>query len=993
MEEIVSIHSIVHKKKKNIVKNKNPPVAQVSPKIIKKIKSNSMNKSIIKEKIMNNINKDIHSSIKKNTSQKKHHNLIYIYKKYDFEKTNEPILCTNDNNIKIFSEKYIKSDEDSFTPVMNLQRNKKPNYLMKSAFIKDKSLTPQEKSFQKSLCPIYDFYKGNSGFNTSKNESLLKNTSFTQYYNNFKKNDVQNNEYLNPSLSPLTNLSDKNNMNYYYNFSFLAKKQTGKDFFEQEKINKINEVFHDKSSSFDDQENNNQIDNIEKDENNTPSNMGGTISPSYDFFDENIFGNDNNSFKSPINYKQMNVNININNNSQNNNIYYQLPNIINNFNNNSNNNYFNNNANNNNNNEMNFNNMSDINNNNFNENISLNQDQNQNNNLMNSVNNNINFVKQQNNENDNNNIEELKKMNFRNNLANNLYNNNQINLSNLYNFNKDNNNQNILQNQMNLINQLEKQKSPYINLNLNQNQVDNGINQLNQLSRLNQNIANYLNQYLKANNNNNINNNNINKINEMLLQNLNNNINNNNINYNINNNTIKNNKNINFSSIANAYMNQSLLNQNIYNTNNNNGNLNKMQIPISNINNNNGIYNNALKYYLYNQERASFQNNNNPNINNQMNTNFAYMNNLNNMGGVNNFNQNNGGMNQNLINNHNNIPQNNNAIPESFFYSLTPIQLAQQCHIIAKNQNGCRYLQNYIISNTDLLQSLFFPKILEHLTEISNDQFANYLVKKIFQYLNEDMIIKLIQILNPIIDQIGTNQYGTRVLQDLIDFLKTEKTFMAFIKIIIPHIKLLITDLNGSHIIYKLILTKNKNVKIIENIVCLQVKDIAITRKGCSFLKKYFDFANESDLVQIKKCILENLSEIITDQYGNYVIQSILTKKDSPIVEDFINEISKNIVFYSNNKFSSNAVEKCFENENKKNEVLDKFLQKDIFEKIILDKFGNYVVQKAISKADKDRKNYMLQLLIPLIPNLKSQYFGQRLLSRLIMQYPNLNIN
>ena len=51
MEEIVSIHSIVHKKKKNIVKNKNPPVAQVSPKVIKKIKSNSMNKSIIKGKI------------------------------------------------------------------------------------------------------------------------------------------------------------------------------------------------------------------------------------------------------------------------------------------------------------------------------------------------------------------------------------------------------------------------------------------------------------------------------------------------------------------------------------------------------------------------------------------------------------------------------------------------------------------------------------------------------------------------------------------------------------------------------------------------------------------------------------------------------------------------------------------------------------------------------------------------------------------------------
>ena len=60
---------------------------------------------------------------------------------------------------------------------------------------------------------------------------------------------------------------------------------------------------------------------------------------------------------------------------------------------------------------------------------------------------------------------------------------------------------------------------------------------------------------------------------------------------------------------------------------------------------------------------------------------------------------------------------------------------------------------------------------------------------------------------------------------------------MNFINIIIPHVKLLITDLNGNHIIYKLILTKNKRIKIIEDIILMQVKDIAITRKGCSFLK------------------------------------------------------------------------------------------------------------------------------------------------------------
>ena len=153
-----------------------------------------------------------------------------------------------------------------------------------------------------------------------------------------------------------------------------------------------------------------------------------------------------------------------------------------------------------------------------------------------------------------------------------------------------------------------------------------------------------------------------------------------------------------------------------------------------------------------------------------------------------------------------------------------------------------------------------------------------------------------------------------------------------------------------------------------------------------------YQFEEENNL-RIKALYNLDLKEIITDQYGNYVIQNILMKENSKIVKEFLNEIIKNIVFYSNNKFSSNAVEKCFENETNKNIILDLFIKKEIFEKIILDKFGNYVVQKAIAKADKNRRNIMLKLLIPLIPNLKSQYFGQRLLSKLNLQYPNLNIN
>jgi hypothetical protein len=446
---------------------------------------------------------------------------------------------------------------------------------------------------------------------------------------------------------------------------------------------------------------------------------------------------------------------------------------------------------------------------------------------------------------------------------------------------------------------------------------------------------------------------------------LNNLQNNNNLNYNNFSNNNINHNNINLNSMANIFY-----NQNINNTNNIK-NFEHLQISLNenNHNRNTNILNNQLfQSFNYNSQHQ----------NNALNNYYPY------------FSENNDyDVMKDYINS--NINQ-NDYIDESLLYSLTPIQLAQQCHIISKTQNGCRYLQNIILKNPELVRNLYFPKFLEHIKELSNCQFSNYLIKKIFQFLSEDLILKLIQTLKPIIEQVGTNQYGTRVLQDLIDYLSTEKLFISFVNIILPYVKILIIDLNGSHIIYKLVITRNKYVKIIENIICMQVKDIAITRKGFNFLKKYFEFANEKDLINIKKNILKNLNEIITDQYGNYVIQSILTKEGSPLEEDFINEICKNIIFYSNNKFSSNAVEKCFENAKMKNIVLNQFLKPETFEIIIMDEFGNYVIQKALLKSDQNKQFIMFKLLAALVHKLQCLPFGQKLLSKLFILYPRLSI-
>ena len=61
--------------------------------------------------------------------------------------------------------------------------------------------------------------------------------------------------------------------------------------------------------------------------------------------------------------------------------------------------------------------------------------------------------------------------------------------------------------------------------------------------------------------------------------------------------------------------------------------------------------------------------------------------------------------------------------------------------------------------------------------------------------------------------------------------------------------------------------------KIFENIQL-----IAVTRDGSNFIKKLIDFLDEDNMTSLIKAINNNLAIIITNQHGNYIIQSIIIK-------------------------------------------------------------------------------------------------------------------
>ena len=331
------------------------------------------------------------------------------------------------------------------------------------------------------------------------------------------------------------------------------------------------------------------------------------------------------------------------------------------------------------------------------------------------------------------------------------------------------------------------------------------------------------------------------------------------------------------------------------------------------------------------------------------------------------------------------------------YTTLSNDALARQAHIIARYQSGSRFLQQKLDDNPSLVETLFYPHILSFIQELSTDQYGYLYIKKLISYLSEDNLLQLIAILFPNFPFISTNQYGSLLLEGVIDLLKTDKLFHAFVKIVLPNLSLLLHDHNGSKVIHKLLLleTATQIQKQLQNSILdrliVEIPVLTSSKKGCHFLKSCIDTFKYEKLFPIIKSIEMNLTSIITNQYGNYVIQSVLEMKDVSIKQGVFELVKQNLAFLANQKYSSNVIEKCLDsNEYVANAFMEQILQGDTFERMLLGNFGNYVAQKVLAKADDNVKDVLFTKVVMCIPQLQQMPFGQKLLSKLLVQYPKL---
>ena len=281
-------------------------------------------------------------------------------------------------------------------------------------------------------------------------------------------------------------------------------------------------------------------------------------------------------------------------------------------------------------------------------------------------------------------------------------------------------------------------------------------------------------------------------------------------------------------------------------------------------------------------------------------------------------------------------------------------------------QKGSREIQNYLKKISSKEIDLIINKIQFNFPKILIDKYGNYFSQKLIEISCVNQRLEIIKYLKNNFIEISNNCFGTHPIQILIEIITTleEK------KLISDYIKnneiILSLDSKGTHVLQKFIsITKDEERKIINENLINNISKLIYDPFGvCVLIKLIKNTNNKKIKEKLANYIIDNNPmNFIQHPFANYAVQSLFNQNDIIYCKDIIKVIVENFYILSMKKFSSNVVENCikFGNENVSKIIYKEIIEKEKLGNMLNNTYGNFVIEKLISKLNKEEKNKLIK--------------------------------
>ena len=278
---------------------------------------------------------------------------------------------------------------------------------------------------------------------------------------------------------------------------------------------------------------------------------------------------------------------------------------------------------------------------------------------------------------------------------------------------------------------------------------------------------------------------------------------------------------------------------------------------------------------------------------------------------------------------------------------------------IIRTHKGSRIFQNYLKNTHYDILHLIFSEIKNKLTELLKDNYSNYFCKKLFRNLSQKDRIEYLTLIQPELNALSKDSIATYPIQNIIEELGSKNEKSIFYLGIKNYIDNFAYNIYGSRILEKILAYFEDEFKqeIIEYI-CENFLELAYNNNGICLVKKILLMTHKKDLhIKLKKLVFDNALNLIVHQYGNYAIQIIIENWDETDLKEILEIYENKYIFLSNQKFSSNVMERILEKSEKNLENYINEISKGYnLNELLKNKYGNFVIKKAYDLANGNLK-------------------------------------
>jgi len=286
----------------------------------------------------------------------------------------------------------------------------------------------------------------------------------------------------------------------------------------------------------------------------------------------------------------------------------------------------------------------------------------------------------------------------------------------------------------------------------------------------------------------------------------------------------------------------------------------------------------------------------------------------------------------------------------------------------AKTYNGSRILQKFFPKANQNQVEQVIQEIEDKLEELMLDPYANYMFQTLAQSCSGDQRYFLLKKISPSMVEISCDRKGTHSLQALIALVSRESEEQLLRDTLKDHIVELSFDPQGTHLIQKLIVSiSNDNIDFIFEPLVNRFVEVANHSFGLCGLKQLITKIDKIPEMRRRliRLLYDNLENLIQNPYGNYALQHALDTYQgdcNPLFEKTFDRI----VQYSNQKFSSNVIEKCLviTSLELKRRFVQEIIRNDRIAELMKNKYGNFVLLKALKSVDTEDRQVIMQSLM-----------------------------